>query len=160
MRRGQWQRHIPRGCRPPWRPAIRIRSARACQSAVATSLDCIVLKGSVPSYRRQHIEQHAGASIGTCTLRSGWHVGRFRKNQVANLQSDASKSQARHQMTVGTLASRAKRRSPGLPGLARNAALVVCGYVAVYVALNWVSSFQALPGIGFTPWPERRVSVA
>ena len=38
---------------------------------------------------------------------------------------------------------------------------IVCGYVAIYVALDWVSFFQVLPGTGFTPWnPPPAASLA
>jgi hypothetical protein len=35
---------------------------------------------------------------------------------------------------------------------AANAIATVCCYVAVYVALDWISFIQPLPGSGFTPW--------
>ena len=64
-------------------------------------------------------------------------------------------------MTIGTRASLARRPSPELHSTARNAAFVVCGYVATYIVLDWVSFFQALPGTGFTPWnPPPAASLA
>jgi two-component system, LuxR family, sensor kinase FixL len=65
-------------------------------------------------------------------------------------------------MTIGSIALLAK-----WPALDRhdtaliNALFVVCGYVATYVALDWVSFFQILPGTGFTPWnPPPAASLA
>src|SRR5271170_1864981 len=64
-------------------------------------------------------------------------------------------------MTIGTLASLARQPWPGLHNTARNAAFVVCGYVAIYVALDWISFFEVLPGTGFTPWnPPPAASLA
>ena len=64
-------------------------------------------------------------------------------------------------MTIGTRASLARRPSPGLHSTARNAAFVVCGYVALYVALDWISLVQVLPGVGFTLWnPPPAASLA
>lgn len=64
-------------------------------------------------------------------------------------------------MTIGTFASLARLPSPALQGTARNAAFVICGYVAIYVALDWISFFQVLPGTGFTPWnPPPAASLA
>lgn len=34
----------------------------------------------------------------------------------------------------------------------RRAVTTICLYVASYVALDWISFFAVLPGIGFTPW--------
>jgi two-component system sensor kinase FixL len=43
----------------------------------------------------------------------------------------------------------------------RNSVILTCIYVAVYVALDWISFIQALPGVGFTPWnPPPAASVA
>jgi len=38
---------------------------------------------------------------------------------------------------------------------------IVCGYVASYIALDWISSVQTLPGVGFTLWdPTPAASLA
>jgi two-component system sensor kinase FixL len=58
----------------------------------------------------------------------------------------------RHQMTIQSLASLTRWPAPGLHDKARSTVFIVCGYVALYVALDWVSFFQVLPGTGFTPW--------
>jgi two-component system, LuxR family, sensor kinase FixL len=64
-------------------------------------------------------------------------------------------------MTIAALASLARLPSPALHGTARNAVFVVCTYVVIYVALDWVSFFQVLPGTGFTPWnPPPAASLA
>jgi signal transduction histidine kinase len=42
-----------------------------------------------------------------------------------------------------------------------NVVLIVVGYVAVYVALDWITFFQVVPGTGFTPWnPPPAASLA
>jgi two-component system, LuxR family, sensor kinase FixL len=44
---------------------------------------------------------------------------------------------------------------------ARSPAFIVCGYVATYVALGWVSFFRVLPGTCFSPWnPPPAASLA
>jgi two-component system, LuxR family, sensor kinase FixL len=64
-------------------------------------------------------------------------------------------------MTIGTLASLARLPSPALHGIGRNVLFVVCVYAAAYIALDWVSFFQVLPGTGFTPWdPPPAASLA
>jgi signal transduction histidine kinase len=46
-------------------------------------------------------------------------------------------------------------------GQPRRTALIVFAYTAVYIALDWVSSVQALPGVGFTLWnPPPAASLA
>jgi two-component system, LuxR family, sensor kinase FixL len=43
----------------------------------------------------------------------------------------------------------------------RSPAFIVCGYVATYVALGWVSFFRVLPGTCFSPWnPPPAASLA
>jgi two-component system sensor kinase FixL len=43
----------------------------------------------------------------------------------------------------------------------RNAVIVTCIYVAVYITLDWISFVQALPSVGFTPWnPPPAASLA
>ena len=43
----------------------------------------------------------------------------------------------------------------------RDAVIVCCGYVALYVALDWISLVHVLPGVGFTLWnPPPAASLA
>jgi hypothetical protein len=43
----------------------------------------------------------------------------------------------------------------------RDAVTVCCGYVALYVALDWISLVHVLPGVGFTLWnPPPAASLA
>jgi len=63
-------------------------------------------------------------------------------------------------MTIRSLALPI-RPAPGLPHKALHAATNVCVYVAIYVALDWISLFQVLPGTCLTPWnPPPAASLA
>src|ERR1700752_622337 len=53
------------------------------------------------------------------------------------------------------------RHAPELLHKALRAASIACAYVAVYVALDWISFFQVLPGTCLTPWnPPPAASLA
>ena len=63
-------------------------------------------------------------------------------------------------MTIRSLAL-LTRPAPELLHEALQAASIVCAYVAIYVALDWISFFQALPGTCLTPWnPPPAASLA
>jgi hypothetical protein len=53
-------------------------------------------------------------------------------------------------MTSWVLTSRQPWLISDMRGSGRNAVIVCCAYVALYVALDWISLVQVLPGLGFT----------
>jgi signal transduction histidine kinase len=64
-------------------------------------------------------------------------------------------------MTIRSFALLTRLPASALHDSDRDAVLIVLGYVAIYVALDWVSFFQVLPGTGFTPWnPPPAASLA
>ncbi|MBV8096390.1 MAG: MASE1 domain-containing protein [Acetobacteraceae bacterium] len=64
-------------------------------------------------------------------------------------------------MTSRVLPSRQQWSISEMRTQGRHAALVVCIYVASYIALDWVSLVQVLPGVGFTLWnPPPAASLA
>jgi two-component system sensor kinase FixL len=51
--------------------------------------------------------------------------------------------------------------APGIRGAKLRDIIVFCAYVALYIALDWVSLVQELPGVGFTLWnPPPAASLA
>src|SRR5271163_4366904 len=91
-----------------------------------------------------------------------WQYGyRFSSGRNEFAHVGCSKHWYRRQMTIGSLALLAKWPALGRHDTALNVVFVVCGYVATYVALDWISFFQILPGTGFTPWnPPPAASLA
>ena len=53
-------------------------------------------------------------------------------------------------MTSWVLTSRQPWLISDMRGSGRNAVIVCCAYVALYVALDWISLVQVLPGLGST----------
>ena len=52
------------------------------------------------------------------------------------------------------------RLAPDMWG-ARHTVIVICAYAPLYVALDWISLVQVLPGVGFTLWnPPPAASLA
>ena len=64
-------------------------------------------------------------------------------------------------MTSWVLTCRQPWFTSDVRGSGRHAVIVCCAYVALYVALDWISLVQVVPGLGFTLWnPPPAASLA
>jgi two-component system, LuxR family, sensor kinase FixL len=103
--------------------------------------------------------------MGTCTLHAlatTLHAGR--RTRRWNCATPSLKSARRGQcchMTSRILTWWQPWLTSDIRREGRHAVMVVCVYVASYIALDWISLVQVLPGIGFTLWnPPPAASLA